>query len=127
MMSNSSLEMYVYRFIGTGPTLAVLVVGVILALRNLQRHPRPCWFLLAALALTGFNSLGMPIIMQTVMQMMGGMSGSGNHGLIMLFYSLPYSCLSAVSWGLVLFAIFDRPDRPKFLKEDDLERDILDR
>jgi hypothetical protein len=39
MMSNSSLEMYVYRFIGMGPALAVMVVGVVLALRNLQRHP----------------------------------------------------------------------------------------
>jgi hypothetical protein len=123
-------NMIVMRYMAMAPMLLVMGVGLVLALRNLPKFPRPCWVLLAALALDGFSQLAMPTIMQTIVSMYGGWSnppGSQSHHLLTFVYTLPGSLINAVVWGLVLFAIFDRPPPPKFLREDDPDRDILDR
>lgn len=118
------------RLIGLTPNFAVLLVGVILALKRLPKFPRPCWFLLAALLLDGFANLALPAFMQQVMSFisMNGYNFRGeNQMLWMILWTVPYSLVSAVIWGLVLFAVFDRPDPPKFLVEDGLEQIDQDR
>ena len=117
-MSNSQLEFHAVRTIAMLPALLVMLVGVILALRKMPVHPRACWAILAALALNAFNVLGLPFLMAIVMQMTGGFATTNDLLLRNLLWTLPYGVLGAVSWGLILFAVFDRPDPPKFLKED---------
>lgn len=109
------------------PMLLVVLAGTTLAIRRLPKYPRPCWLILAALAIDAFSSLALPVAMQYVTSLLSMNTGVQNHVMMAFLWTLPYSLISALVWGMVLFAVFDRPDSPKFLKEDDLERDILDR
>lgn len=129
-MGAMDLEYQIARLMALTPQFLVMVIGVIVALKRLPKHPRPCWLILAALALDGIANLGLPIVMQSVMQLLSlnnNLNSPQNRIVWSFFWTLPYSLLNAVTWALVLFAVFDRPDPPKFLKEDDLDRDILDR
>ena len=126
-MSNSQLEFHAVRTIAMLPALLVMLVGVILALRKISVHPRACWAILAALALNAFNILGLPFLMSIVMQITGGFATTNDLLLRNLLWTLPYGLAGAVSWGLILFAVFDRPDPPKFLHEDDFPSDAPER
>lgn len=118
------------RLIGLTPNFAVLLVGVILALKRFPKYPRPCWFLLAALLLDGFASLALPTVVVQINDFFFVFTNNsvGQESMLrFLILTLPYSLVSAVIWGLVLFAVFDRPDPPKFLVEDGLEQIDQDR
>lgn len=125
-MGNTEFDYHVARIMALGPSLLVILVGVVLSLRNLPKYPRPCWVLLLALAIDGLSNLGLPIVMQTIMQVLSLNNPGQNHVLWTVLWTLPYSVVNAVIWCLVLFAVFDRPPQPKFLVEDDPDRDILD-
>ncbi len=127
MFASTSLELQVMRMLAMAPTLIVMLVGVILAIRRLPAYPRSCWAILAALAFSGFNMLGVPVLMTTFLQMTGGFNSTSDLQLRTFILTLPHSLIAAVSWGLILFAVFDRPSPPKFLVEDDLDRDTLDK
>lgn len=128
-MSSMDLEYQIARLMALAPQLLVMVVGVVVALKRLPKHPRPCWLILAALALDGIANLGLPIVMQSVMQLLSfnNLNSPQNRVVWSFFWTLPYSLVNAMTWGLILFAVFDRADPPKFLKENDPDRDILDR
>lgn len=128
-MGAMDLEYQIARLMALAPQLLVMVVGVVVALKRLPRHPRPCWLILAALALDGIANLGLPIVMQSIMQLLSfnNLNPPQNRVVWSFFWTLPYSLVNALTWGLILFAVFDRPNPPKFLKEHDPDRDILDR
>lgn len=127
-MNNQWIEMFMYRTLGMAPTFAVMLIGAILAARNLNLYPRVCWALLGALALTAFNNLGMPMLQQIVMQSIGGFSPGRNQILYSFVMVLPYSLIGAAAWGLILYAIFvDRVGTLRYPPEEDPDRDILDR
>lgn len=124
-----NLEYHLYRIIGTMPTCIMIVVGIILAVRNYRTHPRTCGVLLLALLLDGCATLLLPIGLQTVtttLQQLGLFNSMNQPGLWALIWTLPYSLVSALIWGLILYAIFDRPAPPKFPEEEDRDRDLLD-
>ena len=122
-------EYHIYRIIGTIPTYAMILVGIVFALRSFPKHPRSSGILLAALVLDGGANLLLPFVMQTAattIQQLGLFNAANQQGLWALVWTLPFSLVSALIWGLILFAVFDRPDPPKFLQEDDQDRDLLD-
>lgn len=128
-MGGQQIEVQLARLFALTPQFLVMLAGLVIAIRRLPKHPRPCWLILAAIALDGMTNLGLPILMQSVMQLftMNNIDPTTNQMAWVFFWTLPYSVVNAVSWCLILFAVFDRPDPPKFLQEDDRDRDVLDR
>ena len=93
---------------------------------RLPRHPRASWALIAATVLAVFNDVGMPIFMNLMMSSFSTFRSTSELWLRTIIFTVPQAILGAVTWGLVLFAIFDRPQQPKFLRNEDPDRDILD-
>jgi hypothetical protein len=105
-----------------------MLVGAILAAKNLDRCPRACMALFGALGLTLINNLATPILMTIWMQQSGAFSRSNNPMIWQIVTVLPFSIIGAISWGLLLFAIFDgRAHITRYSLEEDPDRDILDR
>lgn len=115
-----------FYWIGMIPMIAVILVGTVLASRNLHRFPRPCWMLLAALALQAFNLIS-SFLFPFVIRFLNGPSSFVDPSLSYLLFTFSHSVNQTISWCLVIFAILDRTVPPKFLREDDPDRDILDR
>jgi hypothetical protein len=119
-------QLQLVRMIAMTPMLIVMFVGALLALRRLPMQPRSAWALLAALALNVFDRLGMPVLILQLLEFFGNFRSTPELWLRTLLFTLPQALVAAATWGLVLFAVFDRPAPPKFLREDDLDRDLLD-
>lgn len=128
-MSSNELQMFVFRFVGLIPSLSVMLLGAILAAKNLNLYPRACWALLGAIGLNLLSNLGLPFVTQVLLQTMrNGLSPQNSPLMFQVVVTLPYSLMAALSWGLVLFAIFDgRAGTLRYPPEDDPDRDILDR
>lgn len=127
MLSDTQIQLQAVRAIAMAPAFAVMLVGLIFAIRKMHLYPRSCWAILGALAISTFNMLGMPFLMWALMKMTGGFASTTDLMLRNLLWTLPHGLLAAGSWGLVLFAVFDRPDPPKFLHDEEGDRDVLDR
>ena len=122
-VSDSQMQIYAIRTLAMTPMLVVMLIGVIIAIRKLPLHPRSCWAILAAMALSGFSNVGLPVLMGFLLQITGGFSSTKDLLVRNFFWTLPQAILATTSWGLILFAVFDRPDPPKFLHEDDFQSD----
>jgi|GEM_PF-7006759 len=127
MSRSVDFEMYVIRVIAMSPMLLVMLVGVVIAIKRLPRHPRASWALIAALVLAGFNTLILPLAMQMFFQAFNSFQSTNELWLRTLIFTIPPMIVGSISWGLIFFAVFDRPEMTKFLSEDDPDRDVLDR
>jgi hypothetical protein len=120
-------QLQLVRMMAMTPMMLVMLAGVILAIRRLPQQPRSCWALIAALGLSAFNSLGMPVLTQFLMVSLGTFRSTQELWLRTLIFTLPTALVGAVSWGLILFAVFDGRVSLKFLPEHDPDRDLLDK
>ena len=95
------------------PVLAVLLVGVLLAVTRWSRHPRASALLLAGLAIQlvmGLLGLGLSAVLPWLV---GSIPGA-RVGVILQLVTIVRSLISAVGWGLVLAAVFaDRGERER--------------
>jgi hypothetical protein len=126
MYRGGDFELQLIRMVGLAPMLLTMLAGMILAIRRIPSEPRTSWALIAALAVSSFNLLGLPVLLQAAMQLAGGIQSTDDLRLRTLLFTLPHSLVGAVAWGLILFAVFAHAPPPKFLREDDPDRDLLD-
>ena len=60
-------EYHIARIMAMTPNFLVILVGTVLALQRLSKYPRPCWIILAALAIDAFSRLVLPVVMQSLL------------------------------------------------------------
>jgi hypothetical protein len=92
------------------PIIAVWIVGLLLAFARWRRSPKVSLLVILACGLSLLMTLVMPVVQQLAITTFGR-SGSGSISAILMAVSLIWTCLAAVSSGLLIFAAFaDRPD-----------------
>ena len=119
MTSGMDFQLYLVRMMALAPVWLVLFVGVILAIQRIPQAPRSSWTIIAAIGLNIINIAGLSVVMNLAMTPFRSFNSSHELWLRMLIYTLPQAVVSAISWGLILFAVFDRPVPPRFLEEDE--------
>lgn len=103
------------RLIGNSPTYLALLIATLLAVRNLRDRPREGWTVLALVALAGFMSFGLPLLVSLLYQLIGfpfNPRGGADTALFWIVNLLPYSIGLAIHWGLILWLIFGRSTTP---------------
>lgn len=108
------------------PTGFILLIGIIFAIQRYGQHPVSSKALLAAMGLFGFHQFGLPVALEYIEHYFW-LPSFFDGSLGDFLFELPGAIVLAIFWSLILFAVFDRPPPPKFLVEDDLGRDILDK
>lgn len=123
------LESLTIELISQLPFLVVLGIGLVVACRRRDFRPRTRWSVLLAISIAAVSPFILPYLTMNLKGLFFGDLSNDDWQiyLYLLLHTIPSATIAAISWGLILFAVFDRPERPKFLREDVLEQDILDR
>lgn len=91
------------------PTVAVWGIGILIALARWRRHPKVSLLVVLSCGLSLLTSLVVPIVQQLVFAL-----HQPNHSsltAVLMGVSLVWTCLGAISMGLMLFAVFTgRPE-----------------
>jgi hypothetical protein len=118
MNRSIDVQLQMIRIAAMTPMLLVMFAGLILAIRKLPQQSRSCWALIVATVLAAFHLLGLPVLMNAVLFYAGvNFANTRELWLRTVLFTLPQALVGALYWGLILFAIFDRPAPPKFLEE----------
>lgn len=95
------------------PVLAVLLVGVLLAVTRWSRHPRASALLLAGLGVQLILGL-LGVGLNALVPWLAAMRSGARIALLLGAYNVVRSLISAVGWGLVIAAVFaERNDRER--------------
>lgn len=122
---NSNWEGELFVLLGRSPFLAVLVVAGTICLFRLKNRPHKYWLLGSAVALLLFSQLGLPRILSWLYPLLGGSPNFNSQNsliLLNLVFGLPYACMTAGAWGLLLYATFGEGSGPrtKYLDFEDI-------
>ena len=92
------------------PVIVVWVVGLLVAFARWRRHPKVSLLVLLSCSLSLLLNLVMPVVQQIAINL-GGSGYNASIPAILMAVSLVWTCLGAVSMGLLLYAAFtDRPE-----------------
>ncbi len=115
------LSLYVQQLVGRSPSLVICLIGLLVAIGQLKRHPRPALFVLLGMVLLLISSLLLPLAQLYLIHFHDEVFVALPLGTIMTGFSLIWSVLNAVALGLLVAAAFaDRlPFAPRRFMEDD--------
>ena len=122
-------ERELFELLTRAPLVIVLAVVGVVCLWRLSEHPRKHWLLGIAAALLLFAQLGLPKLMNFLLNLSGGMRGGDETSRLLTQFAigLPYSLITATALGLLLYAAFGEGSgtRSKYLIEDEpSEREV---
>lgn len=114
------------QILGTLPWWLVLFVGSFVCLRQLTFRPHESWLMIGAIALSLFDTFGVPNAVSLLFQFIPGfmdsvVTGANSGWTYRLMYGLPSSLIQAAAWSLILYAAFGEGSEPrsKYLVEEE--------
>src|SRR2546428_6432712 len=108
------IESLLWRMAIYGPLFIVWIIGIILALTTWRKHPQVSLLALVGFALQLFQS-GAGIVFYywiSSPQALAPSWSSEEWMRVLQFFPFCQTCLSAVGWSLILFAIFRWRSQP---------------
>ncbi len=126
VMPGMDLEFFFYRLIGSFPILLMYLAGAVMCIVYARNNPRASVLVAVAIAISLVTRFVFPFVSVFIFSLLSGADTMSDIAIRNVLQSFVYSIPHALTWGLLLWAVFKtrpRDARPsaEFLLQQETE------